>query len=205
MVDKNIRMREAKSQYSCKRWLVEDLASEFSCRRLPEDERCRPDSSSPPASLCQAFVEPTQPNSKGYTQVMERSLSRSVSPRALRPRSAAPSGKFNRSPLRLSDSNKHGSVANSEPSAFWKEIFDRRSADRAQSPSSELDRKMDSLQRAFDSLDFSTPRTPRTPRRERHATTEVSDDKFPHGPEHFFYDKRTYTGTHRHGGPRVID
>jgi len=44
----------------------------------------------------------------------------------------------------------------------------------------------------------STGTRPRSP--ERHSTRR---SKSPMGPERFFYDKSTYTGTHRHGGPSI--
>ncbi|CAE7041175.1 unnamed protein product [Symbiodinium natans] len=43
-----------------------------------------------------------------------------------------------------------------------------------------------------------------TPRSARSASVTFKDS-FRYGPERFFYDSRTYTGVHKHGGPTTLD
>eukprot|EP00930_Biecheleria_cincta_P006826 TRINITY_DN107904_c0_g1_i1.p1 TRINITY_DN107904_c0_g1~~TRINITY_DN107904_c0_g1_i1.p1 ORF type:complete len:403 (+),score=21.66 TRINITY_DN107904_c0_g1_i1:42-1250(+) len=189
-VDDHIRLEDLRARYSGQNWLVDDLAGELTGRHLLEDARFRSDSYSPPSSPSQVSFRPTQPRSERGTPDMGVSLPRRVSPRASWSRAAAGRGKIHRSPMvdmQSSANTKTNSVAGDELFTFWRETIAKRCSDRVQSPSSRPDRKMDDLQRALDSLECSTPRMDR------------------YGPEHFFYDKSTYTGTHRYGGPSIVD
>ncbi|CAE7455239.1 pho2a [Symbiodinium microadriaticum] len=73
-------------------------------------------------------------------------------------------------------------------------------------------RSMRSLQSMQSQSSLAGPASPRnravteTPRSARSASVTFKDqDSFRYGPERFFYDSRTYTGVHKHGGPITDD
>ncbi|CAE7261285.1 pho2a [Symbiodinium sp. CCMP2456] len=73
-------------------------------------------------------------------------------------------------------------------------------------------RSMRSLQSMQSQGSLAGPASPRnrafteTPRSARSASVTFKDqDSFRYGPERFFYDSRTYTGVHKHGGPITDD
>eukprot|EP00439_Symbiodinium_sp_Y106_P073213 s271_g13.t1 len=73
-------------------------------------------------------------------------------------------------------------------------------------------RSMRSLQSMQSQGSLAGPASPRnrafteTPRSARSTSVTFKDqDSFRYGPERFFYDSRTYTGVHKHGGPITDD